>query len=66
MYNNNLYKGKSSDCKDEKYIENHIYSGNDIFVVGDTIDIVFDKLNPKFNKSNSEIKKDCDCENENF
>ena len=55
------YKGSSTS--DDKYREtNNVFLTEDDLVTGDTIIIVFLESNPEINRSNSFVKKKCDCE----
>ena len=63
-WKNTRYIGSSTS--DDKYrkTENFFLTEDDL-VIGDTITVVFLESNPETNRSNSIVKKNCECDNSN-
>jgi hypothetical protein len=61
-WDSKTYEGESTDHADVRYSYNSIFKEADMFAIGDTIVVVFLGSNPNINRSNSIVKKDCDCE----
>lgn len=60
VWENNTYKGSSTS--DDKYRDSeNFFLTDDDLITGDSIMIVFLESNPEINKSNSIVKKNCDC-----
>jgi hypothetical protein len=51
VVNGQKYFGKSTKPEDVKYLTKTWIKGENVFIIGDTIDIVYDKTNPANNKS---------------
>ncbi len=60
-WKNNSYNGLSTS--DDKYREtDNFFLTEDDLLIGDTIVVVFLESNPEINRSNSIVKKNCNCE----
>ena len=55
------YTGESTAVEDTKYISKSHIKGEDVFVTGDTIVVIYLQTNPTINGSNSSVGKDCNC-----
>jgi hypothetical protein len=51
VVNGQKYFGKSTKSEDVKYLTKTWIKGENVFVIGDTIDIMYDRTNPANNKS---------------
>ena len=59
IWNNQTYEGISSNNADVKYVHQSIIKEDYVFMTGDTIVVVFLESNPKINRSNAIVKKNC-------
>lgn len=59
IWNGKTYEGVSTDNLDVKYQSKSIFKSETIFMVGDTIAIVFLEANPNINRSNRVVEKEC-------
>jgi len=60
-WNNVTHYGSSTS--DDKYRESeNFFLKEDDLITGDTITVVFLESNPEINRSNSIVRKNCDCE----